>query len=93
MIGSGAVEDYKAHFTIGTSDWLLCHFPFKKVDIFHNMGTAPSGIPGKYMLLNEQEIAGGALTFLRDNILYHKDELLKEEKVPDVYKIFDKISS
>ena len=91
MIGSGAVEDYKVHFTIGTSDWMLCHFPFKKVDIFHNMGTAPSGIPGKYMLLNEQEIAGGALTFLRDNILYHKDELLKEEQVPDVYKIFDKI--
>jgi xylulokinase len=90
-IGSGAVEDYKAHFTIGTSDWMLCHFPFKKVDIFHNMGTAPSGIPGKYMLLNEQEIAGGALSFLRDNILYHKDELLREEHVPDVYKIFDKI--
>ena len=90
-IGSGAVEDYKTHFCIGTSDWLLCQFPFKKVDIFHNMGTAPSGIPGKYMLLNEQEIAGGALSFLRDNILYHKDELLKEEQVPDVYKIFDKI--
>jgi xylulokinase len=90
-IGSGAVEDYKAHFCIGTSDWLLCHYPFKKVDIFHNMGTAPSGIPGKYMLLNEQEIAGGALSFLRDKILYHKDELLKEEQVPDVYKIFDRI--
>ena len=90
-IGSGAVEDYKTHFIIGTSDWMLCHFPFKKVDIFHNMGTAPSGIPGKYMLLNEQEIAGGALTFLRDQILYHKDELLLEEEVPDVYKIFDKI--
>ena len=43
------------------------------------------------MLLNEQEIAGGALSFLRDNILYHKDELLREEQVPDVYKIFDKI--
>ena len=90
-IGSGAIEDYKGHFAIGTSDWLLCHYPRKKVDIFHNMGSAPSGIPGKYMLLNEQEIAGGALSFLRDKILYHKDELLQEEKVPDVYKIFDKI--
>jgi xylulokinase len=90
-IGSGAIEDYKTHFCIGTSDWVLCQFPFKKVDIFHNMGTAPSGIPGKYMLLNEQEIAGGALSFLRDNILYHKDELLKEEQVPDIYKIFDNI--
>lgn len=44
------------------------------------------------MFLNEQQVAGAALQFLRDNILYHKDELLKEEEVPDVYKIFDKIA-
>ncbi|MHA1257898.1 MAG: FGGY-family carbohydrate kinase [Promethearchaeota archaeon] len=36
-------------------------------------------------------MAGGCLTFLRDKILYHKDELLVEEAVPDVYKIFDNI--
>jgi xylulokinase len=55
------------------------------------MASVPSAIPGKYMFLNEQQIAGGALRFLRDNILYHKDELLKEKEVLDVYKIFDKI--
>ncbi|MFX1267763.1 MAG: FGGY-family carbohydrate kinase, partial [Promethearchaeota archaeon] len=60
-------------------------------DIFHNMGAIASGIPGRYMLINEQEIAGGTLSFLRDKILYHKDELLREEAVPDVYKIFDRI--
>lgn len=90
-VGSGAVRDYEAHFYIGTSDWLLCHLPHKKTDIFHNMGTVAAAIPGKYMLANEQEIAGGALTYLRDNILYHKDELLQEEAVPDIYKVFDKI--
>lgn len=90
-IGSGAVGDYEGHIYIGTSDWLLCHVPFKKTDIFHNMASVPAAIPGKYMLINEQEIAGGALQFLRDKILYHKDELLKEEAVPDVYKIFDRI--
>ena len=55
------------------------------------MASVPSAIPGRYIIANEQEIAGGALTFLRDKILYHKDELLKEEAVPDVYKIFDRI--
>ncbi|MHA1368645.1 MAG: xylulokinase [Promethearchaeota archaeon] len=89
--GSGAILDYEGHLCIGTSSWLLCHVPFKKTDIFHNMATLPSAFPGRYMLSNEQEIAGGALSFLRDNILYHKDLLLKEEEVPDVYKIFDKI--
>lgn len=90
-IGSGAVRDYESHIYIGTSDWLICHVPYKKADIFHNIGSIASGIPGRYMIINEQEIAGGSLSFLRDKILYHKDELLKEEAVPDVYKIFDKI--
>jgi len=90
-IGSGSIKDFEGYFCIGTSDWLLCHFPKKKTDAFHNMTTSPAAIPGKYMLLNEQEIAGGALSFLRDNILYHKDELMQEAEVPDIYKVFDKI--
>ncbi|MFX0100285.1 MAG: FGGY-family carbohydrate kinase [Candidatus Hodarchaeota archaeon] len=90
-IGSGAVRDYEGHICIGTSSWLICPVPFKKTDIFHYIGTIPSAIPGKYQLSSEQEISGGCLSYLRDNILYHKDELLVEEAVPDVYKIFDKI--
>ncbi len=90
-IGSGAVRDYETHIYIGTSDWVICHIPYKKMDMFHNIGSIISGIPGRYMIINEQEIAGGNLSFLRDKILYHKDELLKEEAVPDVYKIFDRI--
>ena len=90
-IGSGAIRDYDGHIYIGTSDWIGCHVPFKKTDIIHNMASIPSAIPGRYILGNEQNIAGGALSFLRDKILYHKDELLKEEAVPDVYKIFDRI--
>ncbi|NVM34528.1 MAG: xylulose kinase [Candidatus Lokiarchaeota archaeon] len=90
-IGSGAVNNYETHIYIGTSDWITCHVPYKKTDIYHSLASIPSAIPGRYIIANEQEIAGGALTFLRDNILYHKDELLKEEAVPDVYKIFDRI--
>jgi xylulokinase len=92
VIGSGAISDYQGHIYLGTSNWLTCHVPYKKTDMFHIMASVPSAIPGKYMFLNEQQIAGGALQFLRDKILYHKDELLKEEEVPDVYKIFDKIA-
>ncbi|MFX0000032.1 MAG: FGGY-family carbohydrate kinase [Candidatus Hermodarchaeota archaeon] len=90
-IGSGAVGNYEGHIYIGTSDWIFLHIPHKGVDIAHNLGTLPSAIPGRYLTGNEQEIAGGALSFLRDKILYHKDELLKEEAVPDIYKIFDRI--
>jgi len=92
IIGSGALADYQGHIYLGTSDWLICHVPYKKTDLFHIMASVPSPIPGRYIFLNEQQVAGAALQFLRDKILYHKDELLKEEEVPDVYKIFDKIA-
>ena len=91
-IGSGAVRDFEGHLYVGTSSWITCHVPFKKTDLLHNMATLPSAIPGRYFIANEQETAGACLTFLKDNILYHKDRLLDESSLPDVYKIFDEIA-
>jgi xylulokinase len=42
-------------------------------------------------LADEQETSGACLTFLRDNIVYHKDALLQEHHKPDVYKVFDEV--
>jgi xylulokinase len=90
-IGSGAVRDYEAHLYIGTSSWLICHVPFKKVDALHNMTTLPSAIPGRYFVANEQETAGACLKFLRDNLLFHRDELETGQPPEDVFKVFDAI--
>ena len=90
-VGSGAVRDYEGHLYIGTSSWISTNVPFKKTDLIHAIGTFPSPVPGRYILLTEQESAGKCLTWLRDNVIYHKDELLQEENVPDVYKILDRI--
>jgi len=93
-IGSGAIDDFAGHLYVGTSGWLLCHLPYKKTDLFHNMGALPSAIPGKYLLVNEQDIAGEALNFLRDNIIYPKDELTPEiKKVKDVHNIFNTMAA
>jgi xylulokinase len=91
-VGSGAVRDYEAHLYIGTSSWLAAHVPFKKTDILSALASVPCAIPGRYLLTALQATAGGNLSFLRDRILYHKDELLQEEKVPDVYKVMDRIA-
>jgi xylulokinase len=91
-VGSGAVGDYEGHIYVGTSSWIVAHVPFKKTDILHGIASIPCSIPDKYLVVNEQETAGGVLTYLRDNILFHKDELLKEEALPDAYKIFCKIA-
>jgi xylulokinase len=91
-IGAGAVEDYALHLYIGTSSWMTAHVPFKKTDIASSMASIPCAVPSRYLLTALQATAGGNLTFLRDNIIYHKDELLQEADVPDIFKVLDKIA-
>lgn len=73
-LGSGAVRDFEAHLYLGTSTWLSCHVPFKKTDVLHNMASLPAALPGRYLLINEQECAGACLTQLKDRILFPKSE-------------------
>ncbi len=92
-VGSGAVEDFAAHLYIGTSSWIAAHVPFKKTDIASALASVPCALPDRYLLTALQATAGGNLTYLRDNILYHKDELLQESAVPDIFKVLDLIAS
>jgi xylulokinase len=73
IVGSGAVQNFEGHVYIGTSSWVICHVPYKKTDISHNMASVPSAFPGRYFIANEQESAGACLTFLRDQLLYPDD--------------------
>lgn len=98
-IGSGAVRDYESHLYLGTSSFLICHLPFKKTDLLHNMATLPSAIPNRYLLANDQESAGVCLTFLRDNFFYPRDDgaavdgnATGQEKPANVYQLFDRIA-
>jgi len=92
-IGAGAIEDYVPHLYIGTSSWLAAHVPFKKTDVFASLASVPCAVPGRYLLTALQATAGGNLTYLRDNIIYNKDELLQEAQVPDIFKVLDQIAA
>ena len=92
-IGSGAVDDFATHLYIGTSSWMAAHVPFKKTDVLASLASVPCAVPGRYLLTALQATAGGNLTYLRDQILYHKDELLQEADVPDIFKVLDKIAA
>lgn len=91
-IGAGTAGDFDTHLYIGTSSWMSAHVPFKKTDIVSSMASVPCAVPGRYLLTGLQATAGGNLTFLRDNIIYHKDELLQEADVPDIFKVLDQIT-
>lgn len=91
-IGAGTVRDYLPHLYIGTSSWLAAHVPFKKTDIASSLASIPCAVPKRYLLTALQATAGGNLTFLRDNVIYHEDELLQEADVPDIFKVLDQIA-
>jgi xylulokinase len=92
-IGSGAVKDFDAHIYIGTSNWVAAHVPYKKTDLSSWMASVPCAIPVKYLMIALQTTAGGNLNYLRDKILFHKDELMNENHSPDVFQIFDRIAA
>ncbi len=91
-IGAGAVRDYEAHLYIGTSSWIQCTVPFKKLDIAHSIASFPMAIPGKYYTANEQDIAGGVLDFLLDQIIYYKGRLLSAPRPENPYQALDEIA-
>lgn len=86
-VGSGAVADFAAHLYLGTSSWLICHVPFKKTDLLHNMASLPSALPGRYLLVNEQESAGVCVDHALEQWLFPGDH------APDVYQRFDELAA
>ncbi len=68
-VGAGGVGDGEAHVSLGSSSWLCCHVPRKRTDLLRNMAALPSAIPGRYLLVNEQENAGACVAWLRDLLL------------------------
>jgi len=92
LVGSGAVREYEGHIYIGTSSWIQCIVPFKKSDLFHSIASLPTAIPGKYQSVNEQDIAGGCLGFLADNILFHKNDLVAGNPPENPYEVMDGVA-
>ncbi len=68
-LGSGALGPREGHIAISTSAWIGAYVPFKKTSLRRQMATVPSGLPGQYLLANNHDSAGSALSWLRDHVL------------------------
>lgn len=62
-VGSGAVEDFEVHAYIGTGNWFAAHVPSRRLDVAHYMGCILSAIPGRYLLVAEQQTGGAAVDY------------------------------
>ncbi|GAA0741011.1 FGGY-family carbohydrate kinase [Ideonella azotifigens] len=88
-----AVGDHQAHLYLGTSSWLGAHVPKMKTDVRHKLAAVPCAVTGRYLAMALQSTAGANLSFLRDRILYHPDELASDEEHPAVYELLNKIAA
>ena len=88
-----AVADFESHLYLGTSSWLGAHVPFMKTDVRHKIAAIPSAVDGRYLAMALQSTAGANLSFLRDRILYHPDELASDEEHPAVYEVLNRIAA
>ncbi|MES1162050.1 MAG: FGGY family carbohydrate kinase, partial [Rhizobacter sp.] len=88
-----AVSDFETHLYLGTSSWLGAHVPFMKTDVRHKIAAVPCAVDGRYLAMALQSTAGANLSFLRDRILYHPDELASDEEHPAVYEVLNRIAA
>jgi xylulokinase len=82
-VGAGAVEDYAGHLYIGTSAWLSAHVPFKRTDVLRNIASLPAVVPDRYWIATVQDVAGKAIDWLIDHVVYPDDGMLEALPRPD----------
>lgn len=92
-VGSGALDDGEFHINLGTSNWVAGHATERRIDIAHYTGCIGSAYPEKYYLaMAHQETAGICLEWLKNNVLYHEDQLKAEAGVSSVYQLLDRLA-
>jgi xylulokinase len=92
-VGSGAVRDFAGHLYVGTSSWVQCPVPFKKTDMLHSIASLPTAIPGRYYCANEQDIAGGCLSFIAESVIAPLLCAQGAEAPDDPYALLDELAA
>ena len=76
VIGSGAVAPFQTHMAISTTAWFSARVPFKKTDLFHQIGSVPGLDPDHRVVINNIDSAGAALQWLREQVIAPNDGLI-----------------
>ena len=92
-IGAGTVADYDAHLYLGSSSWIAAHVPFKKTNVFSQIGSVPCPVRSKYLMMAMQSSGASNIAFLKDRIVFHDDGLIDTEPTADVYRVLDEIAA
>jgi xylulokinase len=84
-IGAGAVRSYVPSLYLGTSLFLTCHVPNKKVDLSNFISSWPAAIPGLYFIPQSSDWAGGSLDYFLENLVYPGDSFSSAPNPEDAF--------
>ena len=72
-VGASAFAGDHAGISIGTTAVCITHVDFKKTDIVNSLVSMPSPIAGKYFVMAEAGIGGGALEYFLERLVFATD--------------------
>jgi xylulokinase len=92
-IGAGAIADFEPVAVLGTSGYLALHVPFKKTDLLHMIGSMPSVLPDRYLLISDMGNTGRVLDSFLSNLVYAQDPFSDAPQPQDRYMRLERAAS
>jgi xylulokinase len=88
-IGTGAIADYEAVAVLGSSGMLAFHYPDKKTDMIHLVGTMPSALSNKYLFWADTGNNGKVIDSFLKNLVYGQDKFSTCDMPSDIFDRLD----
>lgn len=72
-MGTSAFAGTHAALSVGSTSTMITHVPFKRTDVRSFVLSMPSPVPGKYFVMAENGLSGGALEHFLDRLVFADD--------------------
>ncbi len=92
-VAAGAFSGSHAGLALGTTSVIITHVEHKKTDPFHSLFTLPSPIGDTHLVSAENGVAGVAVDYFLDEIVYADDGFATPVSVDDRYRVFNEAAA
>jgi xylulokinase len=92
-VAAGAFSGLHAGLAMGTTAVIVTHTQKKKVNPLRSLYTMPSPLGGGHMLSAENGVAGVAVDYFLDGVVYPDDQFATPETVDDRYAAFNEAAA
>ena len=72
-VGAAAFAGDHAGISLGTTGVCVTHVDFKRTDVRNSLVSMPSPIPGRYFVMAEAGIGGGAIEYFLERLVFASD--------------------